>query len=76
MPFYRVIINNQDIGEYITATSIEDAYADIATSVPLRYDDQVQIIEMPAPQTKTDFPAEDDTIQASIYPGIRTTYKQ
>lgn len=67
MPLYRVIINNQDVDEYVTATSIEDAYADIATSVPLRYDDQVQIIEMPAPQAKTDLPAGVDTIQASAH---------
>jgi hypothetical protein len=65
MPLYRVIINNQDIGEYVTATSSEDAYTDIATSIPLRYDDQVQIIEMPAPQAKTNLSAGDDTIQSS-----------
>lgn len=67
MPLYRVIINNQDMDEYVTATSIEDAYADIATSVPLRYDDQVQIIEMPAPQAKTDLPAGVDTTQSSTH---------
>lgn len=65
MPLYHVIINKQDTGEYVTATNIEDAYTDIATSIPLRYDDQVQIIEVPSPQAKTGLSVGNNTVRSS-----------
>lgn len=65
MPMYRVIINDQDIGDYITATSIEDAYADVATTLPLRYDDSVQITEVESPLAKPGLPVGNNTIQVS-----------
>ena len=75
MPMYRVVINEQDMGDYITATSIEDAYADVATTLPLRYDDSIQIIEMESPLAKPGLPVGNNTIQASgkveHYQGLR-----
>lgn len=67
MPIYRVIINKNDTGEHITATSIEDAYADVATTVPLKYDDHVQIVEIDSPEARPGLPVGNNTIQSSIY---------
>jgi hypothetical protein len=65
MPIYRIFINKQETGEFVTATSIEDAYADVATAVPLKYSDHVQIIEVNSPQAKPGLPVGNNTIQAS-----------
>lgn len=65
MPMYRVVINNEDMSDYITATSLEDAYADVATTLPLRYDDSVQITEVESPLAKPGLPVGNNTIQTS-----------
>lgn len=46
MPMYRVLINNQPVGDYITASSPQDAYFDVASTVPLKYTDTVQFEEI------------------------------
>lgn len=49
MGFYRVIINGQDTGEYIVASSPQDAYADVSASIALKYSDEVRLSEIGAP---------------------------
>ncbi|MPN34530.1 hypothetical protein SDC9_182024 [bioreactor metagenome] len=65
MPLYRVFINNQDTGEYVTGSSLEDAYSDVSAAVPLRYDDNVELEEVDSPIARPGFPVGNNTIHSS-----------
>lgn len=45
MPMYRVIINKQ-LRDYVAGSSPVDAYFDVASSYPLKYDDIVEFEEV------------------------------
>lgn len=49
MPTYRVLINQQATGDYVTSATREDAYFEIASSMALTYEDTVQFEEVNAP---------------------------
>lgn len=51
MPTYRVLINQKATGDFVTSASMEDAYFEIASSMPLTYDDTVQFEEVNASPT-------------------------
>ncbi len=44
MPIYRVIINGQETGEPVIASTYEDAYFDVASTMPLTYQTDVKLI--------------------------------
>lgn len=46
MGIYRVIVNGKDTGEYVTASSVQEAYADVSASMLLKYSDDVQLQEI------------------------------
>ncbi|HWR42688.1 hypothetical protein [Sporomusa sp.] len=44
MPIYRVIIDGQETGEPIIASSYADAYFDVASTMPLTYQTDVTLV--------------------------------
>lgn len=68
MPIYRVFINRKDTGEYVTASSLQDAYADVSAAVPLTYEDHVQFQEIDSPIARPGFPVGKNTIRSSNTP--------
>ena len=44
MTTYRVIIDGQETGENVVASSYADAYFDVASTVPLTYDNKVMLV--------------------------------
>lgn len=48
MPLYRIIINNKPIDEYVTGSTPQDAYFDVASSLPLTYQDTIEFEEVKA----------------------------
>lgn len=54
MPTYRVLIDDADTGDLVTAASYADAYFDIASSLPLTYKNNVKLVKVK--------PGEDDLI--------------
>lgn len=46
MPVYRVFVDGKDTGDYVTASSPQDAYADVAASLPLTYRTAVRLEEV------------------------------
>ncbi len=46
MPVYRVFVDDKDTGDYVAASSPQDAYADVATSLPLTYKNVVRLEEV------------------------------
>lgn len=65
MPLYRVFINNQDTGEYVTGSSLADAYFDVSAAVPLKYEDKVQLEEVDSPVERPGFPIGTNTIRST-----------
>jgi hypothetical protein len=65
MPTYRVVIDGQDTGDYVTASSKLDAYFDIASSMPLTYETKVALEEVTAPEAKPGFSVGRNTISGS-----------
>ena len=44
MPIYRVIINGRETGEPVIANTYEDAYFEVASTMPLTYQTDVKLI--------------------------------
>lgn len=44
MPTYRVIIDGQEAEQTIIASSYEDAYFDVASTTPLTYQTNVELV--------------------------------
>ncbi|MBP2638473.1 MAG: hypothetical protein H6Q72_4380 [Firmicutes bacterium] len=64
MPVYQVFVNEKATGDFVTASSPQDAYFDISATLPLTYKDTIQIQEV-VNDARSDFPADNLTIQAS-----------
>lgn len=73
MPVYRVFLDGADTGEYVTASSEQDAYFDVAAALPLTYDSVVRFEEIASPAARPGFPAGRSTIRGS---GLRVTEQQ
>lgn len=65
MPIYRVFINRKDTGDYVTASSLQDAYADVSAAVPLTYEDHVQFQEVDSPLARPGLPVGERTIKSA-----------
>jgi len=65
VPVYRVILNNEDTGDYVTASSPQDAYFDVASALPLTYRDDVRLEEVESPEARPGYPVGRRTIPAS-----------
>lgn len=65
MPMYRVFINGKDTGEYVTASSPEDAYFDVSAATPLKLSDNVQLEEIQSKASRPGLPAGRRTIPQS-----------
>lgn len=63
MPIYRVLINNKDTGDFVTAATPQDAYFDISAAIPLTYKDDIQVQEVG--NARPGFPIGNLTIQSS-----------
>ena len=46
MPVYKVFVDGKDTGDYVAASSYEDAYADVSAALPLTYDNVVRLEEV------------------------------
>jgi len=64
MPLYRIIVNNKPIDEYVTGSNPQDAYFDVASSIPLTYEDTIEFEEVPTNSNLNSF-AGRNTINAS-----------
>ncbi len=68
MPVYRVFINDKDTGDYVTASSPQDAYADVAAALPLKYSTTIRLEEVASPEARPGYPAGRRTIPPSGLP--------
>jgi hypothetical protein len=68
MPVYRVFVGGKDTGDYVTASSPQDAYADVAASLPLTYETTVRLEEIESPEARPGYPAGRRTIPPSGLP--------
>lgn len=66
MPVYQVFINEKATGDFVTASSPQDAYFDISAALPLTYKDTIQIQEV-TNDARPGFPVGNITIQASTF---------
>ncbi|WP_333594596.1 hypothetical protein [Anaerospora hongkongensis] len=46
MPTYRVFVNKQATGNFVTGTKADDAYMNAASSISLNEDDDIQLLEV------------------------------
>lgn len=46
MPTYRVFVNKQSTGNFVTGTKADDAYMNAASSISLNEDDDIQLLEV------------------------------
>lgn len=46
MPTYRVFVNKQATGNFVTGTKPDDAYMNAASSVSLSEEDDIQLLEV------------------------------
>lgn len=46
MPTYRVFVNKQATGDFVTGTKADDAYMNAASSISLSEDDDIQLLEV------------------------------
>ncbi|VBB06498.1 Hypothetical protein LUCI_1731 [Lucifera butyrica] len=46
MPVYRVYLDGQDTGNFVTGSTYADAYFNVASTVPLTYENDVQLKEI------------------------------
>ncbi len=46
MPTYKVLLDGKDTGSMVTGTTYEDAYFDVASLLPLTYQNVVELIEI------------------------------
>lgn len=65
MPIFRVFINNEDTGEYVIGSSVQDAYFDVSAAIPLKYSDQVELKEVGSPFERPGFPVGNHTIRST-----------
>jgi hypothetical protein len=65
MPVYRVFLDGKDTGDYVTASSPQDAYADVAAALPLGYGSAVTLEEVRSPGARPGLPAGRRTIAAA-----------
>lgn len=65
MPVYRVYLDGADTGEYVTASSWQDAYADVSASRPLTYKSVVRLEEVDSPAARPGLPVGRRTIRGS-----------
>lgn len=63
MPVYRVFVDEKDTGEYVIASSPQDAYADVATALPLTYESVVRLEEVASPEARPGLPAAERTLK-------------
>lgn len=56
MPVYRVFIDETDTGEFVTASSPQDAYFDVATALPLKYENTVRLERVNLPDERPGYP--------------------
>jgi hypothetical protein len=68
MPIYRVFVDGKDTGDYVSASSPQDAYADVAAALPLTYRSVVRLREVASPEARPGFPAARRTIAPSGLP--------
>ena len=52
MPTYRVFINKKATGDFVTGTTAEDAYMNVASRFPLSYSDDVQLAEVASSESQ------------------------
>ncbi len=62
MPVYRVFVDDEDTGDYVTASSPQDAYMDVAAAWPLTYETKVRLEQVDSPEGRPGFPAGRRTI--------------
>lgn len=62
MPVYKVFIDGKDTGDYVTASSYQDAYADVSAALPLTYDNVVRLEEVHSPEARPGYPVGRRTI--------------
>ncbi len=62
MPVYRVFVDDRATGEYVTASSAQDAYADVAAAWPLAYETRVRLEQVDSPEGRPGLPAGRRTI--------------
>jgi hypothetical protein len=65
MPVYRVFLDGADTGEYVTASSWQDAYFDVSAALPLTYNSVVRLEEVDSPAARPGFPVGRRTIRGS-----------
>lgn len=65
MPVYKVFLDGEDTGEYVTASSWQDAYFDVSAAVPLTYSSTVELEEVASPEARPGFPVGRRTIRGS-----------
>lgn len=66
MPLYRIIINNKPMNEYITGSNPQDAYFDVASSIPLTYEDKVEFEEVEAKSPDDWLPGRNTINQSTV----------